>query len=215
MDSTSKKRSADELVSGSDNDLLQELKDEVEQLKSKLVDYEEMKAKVAKYENEEDDLSDDDDDEDSVCDGSDFSKKCFLLKQYKQENGDCKVPQKYPDLGTWVMHKRAAFKNKRLAQDQIDKLNKLGFFWGKGFPEPPSWDNRFRELIKYKDTFGHCNVPVNADPSLMTDLAKWVMEQRKQGKRLQKMKPCDMTLDQFKLLKDVGFKWKAKKSHRS
>ena len=99
------------------------------------------------------------------------------------------------------MNKRAAFKSNKLPQDQIEKLNKLGFFWGKGFPEPPSWEDRFKELTKYKDTFGHCNVPVNADPSLMTDLAKWVLEQRNRGA---------MTLDHYKLLNDIDFKWKPK-----
>lgn len=217
MDLSDKKRLSDEL-GRSDIGLQEEnrrLAHENDQLKRKLVDYESLKAKLAKYE-DEDDLSDDDeDDEDSVCDDSAFSKKYIILKQYKQENGDCKVPQKHPDLGTWVMNTRAAFKKKKLPQDQIDKLNKIGFYWGKGHPEPPSWDDRFAELKKNKDIFGNCRVPMASDPSLMTELAKWVAEQRKQGKRLQKMKASIMTLDQYKLLNDIGFQWKVKKTHRS
>eukprot|EP00977_Amphora_coffeiformis_P016992 scaffold5385_cov152-Amphora_coffeaeformis.AAC.2 len=223
--SSDKKRSADE-ISGSDTELLQEidhknqeilrlneeilrLNNEMKQVKGKL-DLHETKNAVA---SESEDEWSDDEDGGSVCDGSFFSKKYFLLKQYKQENGDCKVPQKHPALGTWIMNKRAAFKSNKLPQDQIDKLNKLGFFWGKGFPEPPSWEDRFKELAQYKENFGHCNVPISTDPSvMMSDLAKWVWEQCKQGKRLQKMKASDMTLDQYKLLNDMGFKWNARTS---
>ena len=43
----------------------------------------------------------------------------------------------------------------------------------------------------------------------MTDLAKWVVEQRKQGNRLSKEKPSTMTLEQYNRLNSLaGFKWK-------
>lgn len=42
----------------------------------------------------------------------------------------------------------------------------------------------------------------------MTELAKWVVRQRKQGKRLRHEKPTTMTLDQYKRLESIGFKWK-------
>mmetsp|Transcript_6966 Transcript_6966/g.13771 ORF Transcript_6966/g.13771 Transcript_6966/m.13771 type:complete len:232 (+) Transcript_6966:787-1482(+) len=144
------------------------LAQEVDQLRAKLAEYAtnsnratvdqleqeiaELKKKLADY---EDDASNDDDDHESVCDGSAWSVKYFSLKQYKQEHGDCKVPQKYPELGKWVMNMRAAFKNKKIPQDKIDKLNKVSFNWGKGFPDPPSWEDNFQELKKYHDKFGH------------------------------------------------------------
>ena len=186
------------------------LTQENEQLK---VENSTLKSKVNEWEGESDD--DDEDDDESVCDGSAWSKKYFLLKQYKQENGNCKVPQSHKQLGIWVKGMRAGLRKKTLAQERIDKLNKIGFYWGRDFPEPATWEDRFVELKKYHLTFGHVNIHVESDPALRNDLAKWVVEQRKQGKRLQKTKPSAMTLEQYKRLDALGFKWKAPKSRRS
>jgi len=94
-------------------------------------------------------------------------------------------------------------------------LNKVGFFWGKGFPEPATWEDRFEDVKKYHSTFGHCNIHVDPKPELQTDLAKWVMEQRKQGKKLRKQMPSSMTMEQYKLLDNLNFKWKVPKSRHS
>jgi regulator of replication initiation timing len=178
----------------------------------------ELKSKLAQYE-EDEESDDDDDDDESVCDGSPWSVKYSLLKQYKQENGDCNVSRsgQNASLGIWVKDTRKYYKNKKLAQDRIDKLNKIGFYWGKGFPLPLSWEDGFSELKKYHGTFGHCNIPVDSNPAKMTDLAKWVAEQRKQGKKLQKMMPSGMTLEQFEKLNapSLSFKWKVPKARRS
>jgi hypothetical protein len=200
MPPSNKKRSAE--LAEEDFDHLIE---ENEQLKHEVIA---LKAKLAAYENEE---SDDEDyeDEDSVCDGSPWSTKYHLLKQYKQQHGDCKVPEKDKALGIWVKNARQHRKQNRLSQERIDKLDKIGFYWGKGYPEPRTWDDNFQELQEYHSTFGHSNVPVDSNPSLQTPLAKWVLEQRKQGKRLRKQKPSNMTMDQYKRLENLGFKWKA------
>ena len=173
-----------------------------------------LKMKVDQMEEESEDESDDEDG-DSVCDGSRWSKKYFALKQFKQENGHCKVPRANKDLGIWVKDMRANFKKKILSQERLDKLNKIGFSWGQGFPEPPSWEDRFQELEKYHGTFGHVNIHVDPDPSLQSELAKWVVEQRKQGKRLYKQRPSSLTMEQYKRLNGLGFKWKISKSRRS
>ena len=220
-----KKRKASEM--GMENDSLvlenRRLVQENEQLKTKLAEYEtkssnvsidqleqenaELKKKLAEYEEH----GSDDDDEESVCDGSAWSVKYFLLKQYKQQNGDCKVPRSHRELGAWVNNTKAAFRNKKLPQDKIDKLNKLSFHWGKGFPDPPSWEDRFQKLKTYHAKFGHCNIHINDNPDLRTEIAKWVVEQRKQGKNLQKMKPSAMTMNQYEQLQSLSFKWKVAK----
>ena len=171
-----------------------------------------LKEKLLEYEEESDD---DEDDEDSVCDGSPWSVKYFLLKQYKQQHGHCKVPQSNKQLGTWVKDTRTNRRKNNISQDRMDKLDKIGFSWGKGHPEPATWEDRFRELQKYHDLFGHCNVHVDPNPALRDDLAKWVMEQRKQGKRLQKSRPSALTKEQYKQLDSLSFKWKVRKPRRS
>lgn len=102
-----------------------------------------------------------------------------------------------------------------MTQERIDKLNKIGFYWGKGYPEPRSWEDYFRELQTYYDTFGHSNVPVDPNPALQNELAKWVVEQRKQGKRLEKAKPSELTLEQYNRLKGLDFKWRVPKGRRT
>lgn len=38
---------------------------------------------------------------------------------------------------------------------QIVALDALGFCWELN----TDWDNRFRELVRFKEAHGHCNVP--------------------------------------------------------
>ena len=211
MNSTSnkKRKSSEELLDGVDGGKVALLEKEVKELKE---ENKWLKAKLQEYENNESsDDDDEDDDEDSVCDGTPFSVKYHLLKQYKQENGNCMVPQKHKALGMWVNNTRKTYAKKKMPQERIDKLNKIGFYWGKGHPLPPTWDDRFAELEAYHGNFGHCNIHVDSNPKLMTDLAKWAVEQRKQGKRLQKMKPSSMTMEQYKRLDSLSFKWKVPK----
>ena len=200
MSTNDKKRSADEVLET----------DEVKQLKEEIVL---LKSKLAKYEEDfSDDYDDEDDDDDeSVCDGSAWSKSYFALKQYKQAHGDCNVPRSHPKLGIWFKNVKASFVTKKLPQDRVDKLNKLGVIWGKGHAAPASWEERFSELKKHHDTFGNCNIHVDDKTELMTDMAKWVVEQRKQGKRLRKMKPSAMSMDQYSRLEALSFKWKVVK----
>eukprot|EP00977_Amphora_coffeiformis_P005683 scaffold1193_cov158-Amphora_coffeaeformis.AAC.5 len=202
MSFNDKKRSVDEM---SEN---RRLADQVKRLKEEVIH---LKDKLAKYEDDssdDDDGSDDHDDDESVCDGSAWSKNYFLLKQYKQVHGDCNVPRSHPKLGIWLKNVKASFAKKKIPQDRVDKLNKLGVVWGKGHTAPPSWEQRFAELKKHHEKFGNCNIHVDDKPELMTDMAKWVVEQRKQGKRLRKMKPSAMTMAQYDQLEALSFKWK-------
>lgn len=61
------------------------------------------------------------------------------LKEYKEANGNCNVPDRYPtnpQLGRWVSTQRKnrkhfdqGDKSLRMTQDRINKLNKIGFVW--------------------------------------------------------------------------------------
>eukprot|EP00977_Amphora_coffeiformis_P011028 scaffold2633_cov156-Amphora_coffeaeformis.AAC.8 len=207
-----KKRSASEMK-GEDDDVYGKIDRLEQQIKTLQQDNVVLKTKLSEYEDESDD--DEDDDDTSVCDGSTWSQKFVLMKQFKQQNGHCKVSRSDKQLGTWVMNLRNNRRKGKVPQHQIDKLDKIGFSWGKGFPEPKTWEESFRELQKYHDTFGHCNIHVDPNPDLRDDLAKWVMEQRKQGKRLQKSCPSSLTQEQYKQLDGLSFKWKVPKRRRS
>lgn len=171
-----------------------------------------MLKKVGMDLSEESDGDDSDDDE-SVCDGSTWSKNYFMLKEYKGKHGHCKVPRSVPQIGKFVDNMRTRFKSGQLKAERVDKLNKIGFYWGKGHPEPKTWDDYLRQLKERVELVGKPEVHIDKDPSKMTDLAKWVVEQKKQGRRLFKGKPSNMTNEQYKSLEDIGFNWKG--SHRN
>ncbi|KAL3800305.1 hypothetical protein HJC23_003601 [Cyclotella cryptica] len=51
---------------------------------------------------------------------------------FKRKHGHCNVKTKdkeNPALGRWVTSQRADYKNDRLGEDKIDKLNAIGFCW--------------------------------------------------------------------------------------
>ena len=52
------------------------------------------------------------------------------LKKFKEEHGNCNVPQKHPlPLGYWVEHQRYKEGSRRCDADQTQKLAELGFRW--------------------------------------------------------------------------------------
>jgi hypothetical protein len=54
------------------------------------------------------------------------------LAKYKEAHGHCSVPFRWlgnPNLGQWVATQRAARKKGRLDQEQIRRLESLGFRW--------------------------------------------------------------------------------------
>ena len=106
------------------------------------------------------------------------------LLDYRSQHGDCNVPQKHGTLGTWVTSQRSAYRDEKLAQDRIDRLNSIGFKWTlkEGGPKVP-WETRFNELVQYKAKHGDCNIPrrqgqlgdkeaSSVSPTGMTSLSK-------------------------------------------
>ena len=61
-----------------------------------------------------------------------WNRRFNELKEYKEKNGDCLVPQRYkdnPKLGIWVATQRNAFETYRLTKKRVDKLSSIGFVW--------------------------------------------------------------------------------------
>ena len=125
------------------------------------------------------------------------------LEKYKEEHGDCLVPQRYlddPKLGRWVNKQR---ENKdKLLPERRKLLDEIGFTWRVVQREP--WHKMFERLIEYRESNGNCLVPqrYKKDPRL----GCWVREQRKR-KRL-------MPVDRKRRLDSIDFIWKAKKQDK-
>ena len=99
------------------------------------------------------------------------------LEEYKNANGDCKVPISYSqniELGCWVNMQRYKKKNDFLSEEQQRKLNAIGFRWSVNCRV--DWNELFRQLLEYKVAFGDCDIPKNSSPSPQQGL--WVYRQQ-------------------------------------
>ncbi|NQY43134.1 MAG: Helicase associated domain protein [Legionellales bacterium] len=120
------------------------------------------------------------------------------LKKYKEKNGDCDVPKRYPEnkrLGEWVVKQRGAYKKGVLLQDKIDMLNEIGFEWN---PVEAKWMKSYGKLCFYFEKMGDSDVPANYSDN---KLARWVEVQRKSYK-LKKL-----SINKIKKLETLYFTW--------
>jgi hypothetical protein len=98
------------------------------------------------------------------------------LIDFIDEFGHCNVPFRYsvdPSLGQWCIKMRYTYNKiqqgktpkSNLAQDEIDRLEKIGFKWKVA---KAVFEQRCHDLEAFKSEFGHCHVPnkSSADPSL-------------------------------------------------
>ena len=129
-----------------------------------------------------------------------YQKKMFNeLLIFKKLTGHCNVPCNYydnPQLSIWVVTRRQAYKNNKLSLEQINRLNSINFDWD---PINTSWQNRFDQLVRFKELHGHCNVPKSY--SINPSLGIWVGTQRK--KYINKK----LSLGQTNRLNSIGFDW--------
>jgi len=114
-----------------------------------------------------------------------FDKWCNQLLRFKEEFGHCNVPQRYsgnPSLGKWCNDMRNAYKkiqkgmkaHRNLSQDRIERLEEIGFQW-QVVDYDEAFEKHCRDLIAFKEEFGHCNVPIKNNPSL----GNWCGDMRK------------------------------------
>ena len=134
-----------------------------------------------------------------------WDERFSQLKQYKEQNGHCRVPLKYkanPQLGNWVGKQRQKYKKNKLLPKEIKSLEGIGFVW-----EPQKhlgWDERFKQLKEYKEKNGHCRVPkkYKANPQL----GNWVSTQRYLYKKKNQDRET-ITEEQINRLEGIGFVW--------
>mmetsp|Transcript_10236 Transcript_10236/g.13519 ORF Transcript_10236/g.13519 Transcript_10236/m.13519 type:complete len:242 (-) Transcript_10236:376-1101(-) len=142
--------------------------------------------------------------------GSLWTKRYRELEKYKDENGNCLVPdnEENPALGFWVKTQRVQYnrmkenRSSNMTQDRIDNLESLGFDWD---PQGSLWTKRYQQLEKYKDGNGDCLVPKKYidNPAL----GEWVNTQRSQYQRFKENKASRMTQDRIDMMESLGFDW--------
>ena len=121
------------------------------------------------------------------------------LVDYKQEHGNCLVPQSWEEnqpLAKWVSRQRTTKKKGQLDDDKIKRLEELGFVWD---PRQQAWEDQFQEMVAYKHEYGNCLVPKGRGENKV--LASWVNFQRTTKKK------DKLDADKIKRLDELGFVW--------
>jgi superfamily II DNA or RNA helicase len=131
--------------------------------------------------------------------GTSWDERFGQLVAYKAKYGDCSVPAEWaenPALASWCNNQRYRYKDKKVPQDRIARLEKLGFIWEQ---LAEIWEQNFAALVAYKTEHGNCNVPQNwAEPPR---LGVWCNTQR----HLYKSKR--LPPDRIDRLEKLGFVW--------
>jgi hypothetical protein len=138
---------------------------------------------------------------------STWEEKFAELLIYKEINGHCNVPNhwsKNQQLGEWVANQRAFRKKGLLSEERIQRLTQIGFVWNI---LDAAWEQKFAELLTYKEINGHCKVPVKESDN--PQLGSWVDRQRTFRKK------DKLSEDRIQRLDEIGFVWELKSGKRS
>ena len=136
------------------------------------------------------------------------------LLEYKNKHGHCNVPYRRRPLGLWVHKQRMFRKKKKIANERIERLDRLGFWWGRDksvvvaelvgpdtnistFDE--LWEVRFRQLVDYKKECGNCKVPLKYEKNAALGL--WVDRQRATNRKKK------LSKERYERLSQIGFFW--------
>ena len=123
------------------------------------------------------------------------------LKRFYKREGHCRVIIGYSEfnysLGNWVDAQRQKRKRSQLTEDQIKRLDDLGFIWNPLFEQ---WEEGFAALQKFHKREGHCRIPAKYIENGYR-LGSWVRSQRlrKEEKTL--------STDQTRRLDSLDFIW--------
>ena len=129
------------------------------------------------------------------------------------------MPHNYqpnPKLAVFVTDQRRQHrlrqegKTSQMTDERKAKLDALNFEFS--IRERVGWDQRFDELVQYKDAQGNCEVPQSYAPNKA--LGKWVAKQREQYRNREEGKHSSLTDERLNKLQNVGFKWMLNKSKR-
>lgn len=145
------------------------------------------------------------------------------LVKFKEANGHCLVPNRYPEdkkLGAWVSAQRRHYKiltsgkkeSTPMTLERAQKLIDIGFDWSTSDPRHVSWDERFEQLRQFKMKYGHVQVPMGWSEN--SSLSNWVSAQRQDYKLYNKGRPSRLTQDKIDRLDHLGFVWEAQRGGR-
>jgi hypothetical protein len=94
------------------------------------------------------------------------------------------------------MRRKATLSDERKAQ-----LESIGFDWGKEerVTRVSTWEQRFQQLVDYKQTHGDCKVTLNYSDK--PQLANWINSQRRMRRK------ATLSDERKAQLESIGFDW--------
>lgn len=99
-----------------------------------------------------------------------------LAKQYYEEHGNLLLPYKYTvdgkNLAGWIQDKRKAYKNGKLSNDQIEKLESIGMIW---IVNEYKWNNMYDQAKEYYKEHGSLFIT----PTINKRLYAWLKTQKR------------------------------------
>jgi len=148
-----------------------------------------------------------------------WEQRIDQLRKYKEKHGHTRVPKSDPTLGVFVNRQRyeySKYKSNRpstMNESRLRDLEELDFVFVAGkkmdhvdFKNKKSWEQRYDELLGFRETYGHAVVPQS-----FPGLGEWVHSQRLYYKKLKAGKKSPLTQDRVLKLADVGFVFDATK----
>ncbi|MBF0584215.1 MAG: Helicase associated domain protein, partial [Magnetococcales bacterium] len=122
----------------------------------------------------------------------------LALLHYREQFGRCVITRGTgdPRLSAWTTTQRQARLHGHLSQVRIDRLDAIGFIWDQ---KEVVLEEMLAELAAFKESHGHCNVPVPwaNNPAL----GLWVQFQR------QEYKKGRLDPQRIQRLEALGFMW--------
>jgi len=142
------------------------------------------------------------------------------LMDFKQKFGHFNVKRtgEYKSLGIWCSALRVAYKKiqngetntkYKLTPEHKRKLEDAGFKWCLVLSAYKTFDERYAELMKYKEKCGHCNVSQLSVE--YKSLGMWCNNLKRAYRKIQNRQAphTKLTEENIRKLDDAGFKWTA------
>ncbi|MBA3665010.1 MAG: Helicase associated domain protein [Bacteroidetes bacterium] len=133
-----------------------------------------------------------------------WSNAYDLLCHYKEEFGDCNRVahgNRKKFLAGWIVAQRQNYKAKKLTEEQIIKLENIGFEWQyrekylKSFDS--TWHSHFKKAVAFYKEHGHFTVKLTTDANLKSWIQR-TREQNREGK---------LATERINMLNEIGFTW--------
>ena len=161
----------------------------------------------------------------SIISEEQWMSKFALAKKYYEYYGNLEIPATFKtkngvdydgdgvNLGNWLFSQRKAYNGKdesKITSEQIKLLNEIEIRWDN-IDRMPEWINKYNLAKAYYEHYRDLEIPhrfktkngVNYDEDGI-NLGKWIAEQRQSFKGKSHGK---ITLEQIKLLEEIGMKW--------